>query len=220
MNAGSILSRLLKKGATLGFDEGKIDDLYRSAARPGYSHDMSYFVGDNTRSFRDGHRAPTFDDTPVQQRIDDSGYFSLAEVLQGQHNVPDDFFSPVGPRYYGYNNEWGKESLAAIQSLMNGGGSTARAYRAVPKDIPVDQLVDEDWVTLSQAYANQHGQSRFGDDSYKLIQQDVPTNNLWWDGNDINEWGFDTGSGVAQAQRDAEAAFLSELWRAANGGSR
>ena len=213
---GSILANLFKKGAKLGFDEGQIDDLFRKASKPGYSHDKSYFVGDSIPSFRDGHTAPRFDDTPVAQRVDDGGSFSLDEVLQGYHTQPSDYFSPVGARYYGYDDPIGMESYAAIRNLMDRGGSTIRAYRAVPNDTPVDNLIDEDWITLSPQYAQQHGASRFGDGQYRIIQQDVPTNNVWWDGNDINEWGFDTGSGIAERQREAQQNLLFELWDLAN----
>ena len=50
-----------------------------------------------------------------------------------------------------------------------------------------------DWVTLSEAYARQHGNHALEGD-YRMMEERVPAENLYWDGNDINEWGYDDKS--------------------------
>ena len=37
-----------------------------------------------------------------------------------------------------------------------------------------------------------HGDNRL-EGKYRIIEDEVPANQLWWDGNDANEFGFDDG---------------------------
>lgn len=157
------------------------------------------YVPDTDNSFRDGHAAPSKDTTPTAQKVEDGGDFSLTEVAQGFHNQPSDYFDErVGARYYGYDNQIGRESATAIGNVVRAlkAGKkdvTVTAYRAVPKDIESSSLQNNDWVTFSKSYARQHGEHRFGEGEYKIVEQDVKPDDLHWDGNDINEWGYDNG---------------------------
>lgn len=47
-----------------------------------------------------------------------------------------------------------------------------------------------DWVTLSKAYAKEHGEGALNGD-YKIISQKVPARKLFTDGNSIHEFGYD-----------------------------
>lgn len=161
------------------------------------------------QEFRDAHSAPSNDGTPVEERLENGGDFSLAEVALGQHNQPSDYFSAMGPRMYGYDTVSGRQSFAAINSVIRGVRAgrkdmTITAYRAIPKDIDVDTLINRDWISFSEQYVKDHGESRFGEGEYKIIKQEVPITDVWWDGNDINEWGYDDGSDgteLAQGRR-------------------
>ena len=152
----------------------------------GYSNN-----GISKYTYKGGHRAPSYSYGDVLERIDNSDDVNLAEIAQGYHNQPKDYFSAMGPRYYGYNDTEGIESLNAIRRAIHG-AKTVKAYRAVPNDVNSDVLNNGDWVTLSKKYAEVHGDSNL-DGNYKIIEQDVPTNHLWWDGNDIREFGYDNG---------------------------
>lgn len=156
------------------------------------------FVTEKLKSYRDAHRAPSADTTPVAEKLQNGGDFSLEEVAKGYHNQPSDYFDPrVGPRYYLYNDQAGMESATAIdnarRAIANGREGSIEVYRTVPKDIKQSKLVDYDWVTPSKEYAVNHGEARFGSGEYKIIKQEVKPNELWWDGNDIREWGYDSG---------------------------
>ena len=144
-------------------------------------------IKEQKEDFRDAHVAPSFDDRPVDKKIDDAGDFSLAEVAQGFHNQPSDYFSPMGARYYMYRDTAGMESFTAIDNFIryykaNGiiPNRTVIAYRAVPNDIPLDHLIDGDWITFSKTYATNHGESRFGEGEYKIIKQNVSPYDVWW----------------------------------------
>lgn len=47
-----------------------------------------------------------------------------------------------------------------------------------------------DWVTISKGYAKQHGRDNLKN-KYKIISKTVRAKDLFTDGNDINEWGYD-----------------------------
>ena len=130
--------------------------------------------------------------------LEDGGDVNIEDIAKGITPQPEDYFSNL--RAYGHNTKQGTESArairTAIETIQNGGNvPTVRAYRAVPKDIEEGMFRNGDWVTMSPEYAKIHGELRFGIDNYRVIQHDVPANKLWWDGNDINEWGFDDGQG-------------------------
>lgn len=168
---------------------------------------------DSQRNFRDAHAAPAFDNTPVNKRMETGGDFNLLEVVKGKHNQPQDYFdSKVGPRYYMYDDQAGMESLTAINNVKRG-AKTITAYRVVPKDVKVDKLIDNDWISFSKKYALDHGESRFGEGAYKIIKQEVPAKDVWWDGNDIREWGYDTGKTKTLGRSE-----LTDIWNQANKG--
>lgn len=170
-----------------------VDPLIKEAKKYNTPQEFANEQWKKMTEYKDGHRAPGFDDTPVDEKMDKGGDFSLAEVSQGYSNQPDDYFDPrVGARYYSYDDKPGQESYRALKPIIDGEKDELIAYRTVPKDINQKELQDGDWITFSKDYAKSHGGNRF-DGKYKIITQKVNKNDVWWDGNDINEWGFDTG---------------------------
>lgn len=161
------------------------------------------FVKAKLKNFRDGHAAPSRDTTPVKTRMEEGGDFSLREVIEGYHIQPSDYFDPtVGPRYYGYGDTAGMETLTAIgnvkRKIKAGKNPKITVYRTVPKEINQSDLIDYDWVSPSKQYVLNHGESRFGEGEYKIIEKEVDPSELWWDGNDIREWGYDSGKSEQQ----------------------
>lgn len=187
--------RILERGS-IQVPGGKdpLESLRQEARKYKSADEFAVAQWEKANEFRDGHRAPSLDSTPVAEKLDAGGYFSLEEVAKGYHNQPGDYFDPqVGARYYSYDTAAGKESYKAVKSVIDGTAKTVKAYRTVPNGQSVSNFNDGDWVTFSKTYAEQHGQSRFGDGEYKMIEQDVKPKDLHWDGNDLNEWGYDTG---------------------------
>ena len=150
---------------------------------------------------RDAHSAPSADTSNVQDRIENGGDFSLYEITQGYSNQPEDYFD--NPKMYGYETKSGLESYRAIQEVFekvrNGESNiTITAYRAVPKDVETNKLLNRDWISFSRNYAKEHGEHRFGKGEYKIIKQKVPITDVWWDGNDINEFGYDNSASLVK----------------------
>ena len=136
------------------------------------------------------------DEERREKALDDSSDVNIEDIAKGITPQPEDYFSNL--RAYGHDTKQGTESARAIRDAMEtiqnaGEVPMVRVYRAVPKDIEEGMFRNGDWVTMSLEYAKIHGELRFGVDNYRVIRHDVPANQLWWDGNDINEWGFDDG---------------------------
>lgn len=122
---------------------------------------------------------------------------NVTDIAKGFSPQPSDYF--LNPRAYGYDNSHGRESANAITKAMakiaNGGKNVkVKVYRAVPENVEEGTFRNGDWVTPSREYAEMHGKNRL-EGKYRIIEQEVPADQLWWDGNDVNEWGYDDGSG-------------------------
>lgn len=120
---------------------------------------------------------------------------NLEDIALGYTPQPDDYFSH--PERYSQNTPHGLESVkainAAIDAIKNGEKDVkVKVYRAVPTSVKESKLRNGDWVTPSKKYAEMHGTNRL-EGKYRIIEDEVPANQLWWDGNDANEFGFDDG---------------------------
>lgn len=120
---------------------------------------------------------------------------NLEDIALGYTPQPDDYFSH--PERYSQNTPHGLESVkainTAIDAIKNGEKDVkVKVYRAVPTSVKEGKLRNGDWVTPSKKYAEMHGTNRL-DGKYRIIEDEVPATQLWWDGNDANEFGFDDG---------------------------
>ena len=120
---------------------------------------------------------------------------NLEDIALGYTPQPDDYFSH--PERYSQNTPHGLESVKAINTavdaIKNGEKDVkVKVYRAVPTSVKEGKLRNGDWVTPSKKYAEMHGTNRL-EGKYRIIEDEVPANQLWWDGNDANEFGFDDG---------------------------
>ncbi len=120
---------------------------------------------------------------------------NLEDIALGYTPQPDDYFSH--PERYSQNTPHGLESVkainTAIDAIKNGEKDVkVKVYRAVPTSVKEGKLRNGDWVTPSKKYADMHGANRL-EGKYRIIEDEVPANQLWWDGNDANEFGFDDG---------------------------
>lgn len=120
---------------------------------------------------------------------------NLEDIALGYTPQPDDYFSH--PERYSQNTPHGLESVkainTAIDAIKNGEKDVkVKVYRAVPTSVKEGKLRNGDWVTPSKKYAEMHGSNRL-EGKYRIIEDEVPATQLWWDGNDANEFGFDDG---------------------------
>jgi hypothetical protein len=135
------------------------------------------------------------DDLPV--RLDDLTKSTTGEAA----GFPDDFYTPEGRRIFAPgprfdNDEFGvagQQSYRAILASKGNPDAEVTIYRGVPNDPNINTINRGDFVTLSPKYAELHaasGYGRSGDEPGKVISQKVKVKDIYWDGNDVNEFGY------------------------------
>lgn len=170
------------------------DMLDEAARRKGYADTDSEYqgVGAWVAPSNPGYESDEARRADVE---DNAPNVNLEDIALGYNLQPDDYFTH--PERYSQNTPHGLESSrsiqAALESLKRGEkGVKVKVYRAVPISVMEGKLRNGDWVTPSKKYAEMHGNSRLKG-KYRIIEDEVPANELWWDGNDANEWGYDNG---------------------------
>jgi len=126
-----------------------------------------------------------------------------ATDYRGYHQAPtraDGFGSPATdveemmPDFYERPNIYttgmpqaDKESVSALMAIRGKPDKPVTIYRAVPEG--KNEINRGDWVTLSPSYAKQHLLSNL--EAGHVISRTIPAGDLWFDGNSINEFGYD-----------------------------
>lgn len=85
-----------------------------------------------------------------------------------------------------------------------------RVYRAVPVGVKEGSLRNGDWVTPVRAYAKEHGESHIKG-KVRIIEQMVPVDCLYWNGDDVCEWGYDDGESYAYRNTKNNRKLLSPV---------
>lgn len=168
--------------------------LDEAARRKGYGDTDSEYQGVGTWS---APANPGYESDEARRAAleDDSPDLNLEDIALGYSQQPDDYFTH--PEYYSQNTPHGRESVRAIQTALDAlkrgdKDVKVRVYRAVPASLKEGKLRNGDWVTPSRKYAEIHGNNRL-EGKYRIIEDEVPATELWWDGNDANEFGYDNG---------------------------
>jgi len=130
-------------------------------------------------------------------RLDD-----LTKSITGERaGYPNDFYSDKGQRIYApgprfENDEFGianQESFQIINKVKNKPDEEITIYRAVPNNDNIKDINKGDFVTLSKKYAELHGASgygEYGNDIGKILEKKVKVKDIYWDQNDVNEFGY------------------------------
>lgn len=169
-----------------------------AAGRAGYSADSEY---QGTSAFNgaapyNGYGWSKEERKEHWDRGDFEGDWTLGDQIDGMDNGDLEFrlFDPRGERSLSAS---GRESARALRAAYRNAKRKITVYRSVPSDVKEGSLRDGDWVTPSRSYAKDNAAVHGWGRKYRIIEQEVDVDDLWWDGNDINEWGYDSGSNMA-----------------------
>lgn len=83
-----------------------------------------------------------------------------------------------------------KDAIDNVRNAIHKKANTITMYRSVPSDVKEGSFRNGDWVTPSRAYAVDNAKLHGWGDDYNIIEQKVPVDDVWFDGNDIAEWGY------------------------------
>ena len=188
--------------------DGQIDSRYAEALEKGDETEAREMLdevarrkgyGDENNEYRMQHRAPSNpgyeSDEARRNDIENGPDVNLEYIALGYNRQPDDYFT--NPRGYLNDTPHGRESTDAVanalSSIRQGGRDvTVKVYRAVPTTMKEGKLRNGDWVSLSRRYAEMHGNHALNG-KYRIMEDEVPAKDIWWDGNDVNEFGYDNG---------------------------
>lgn len=181
-------------------DMGKAARMVREyAALKGYTTDEEW---------RMMHRAPAPDGyKSAEERVEACAGISVLDMADGFTYLPGDYwengwmYSDLDDAAHRESFHKMREALQAAKAWRAGKRKSeplVRMYRAMPKDIKGDNFINGDWLTPSRLYAVMHGQSNV-DGGYRIVERAVPVSQVYFNGDDICEWGYDDGHENAYA---------------------
>lgn len=91
---------------------------------------------------------------------------------------------------YRHSDATRKEAIDNIREVVRTKGQRVTMYRSVPSSVKEGSFRNGDWVTPSRKYAEENARVHGWGNAYHIIAQDVPISDVWFDGNDIAEWGY------------------------------
>ena len=190
------LDRRYFEAVERGDDAAAREMLDEAARRKGYDDTESEYqgVGAWVAPSNPGYESDAARRADVEDNAPD---VNIEDIALGYSLVDENYWHE--PRKYMQTDATAVESVNAIKDAMAAirrgeKDVKVKVYRAVPSSVKEGKLRNGDWVTPSRAYAKMHGEHRLEGD-YRIIEDEVPVNELWWDGNDSREWGFDDGKG-------------------------
>lgn len=152
------------------------DIIHESARRNGYV---------SADEFRMAHRAPSYDEEGIDK--------NMVDIAANKDQIRESFNEQLRMNRDQYRNESAAAINEALSAIDKGEKPTVTIYRAVPKSLKEGKVRNGDWVSLSESYVKVHGEHALNG-NYRIMKEEVPAENLYWDGNDINEWGYDDRS--------------------------
>lgn len=152
------------------------DIIHESARRNGYV---------SADEFRMAHRAPSYDEEGIDK--------NMVDIAANKDQIRESLNEQLRMNRDQYKNESAAAINEALSAIDKGEKPTVTIYRAVPKSLKKGKVRNGDWVSLSESYVKVHGEHALNG-NYRIMKEEVPAENLYWDGNDINEWGYDDRS--------------------------
>lgn len=143
--------------------------------------------------YKGEHSAPDSSDAPLYN-------------LTGNGVYPLDIYSSVGYSYYGDDDF---ESFSICMAYKGRPNKPITIYRSVPADLVRPKINVGDWVTISKAYAREHGASNLNN-KYKIITKSVYARDLYTN-NSLAEWGYDPQPYISRENEDRIRVSLGML---------
>ena len=177
-------------------DNGAVmrDVLNIFAERRGYTLDSSYqgSLAFNGAAPSGGYYGSTEERLEAWDNEELEGAQTLGDYINHRVDIGDLDFRLNDPRGGINMSDERLDAINSINQAIHEGHGTIKMYRAVPATIEEGQFRNGDWITPSLMYAQEHVRIN-GWDDYRIIEQEVSVDDIWWDGNDIAEWGYDDG---------------------------
>lgn len=193
--------------------------LAEEAERKGYSLDSPY-QGESAFNGKAPSDSGYYENAEERKKAYDEGDYegdwTLADELVHGVDVGSLVDFRLSDNELRRANDMTRESILNLREALRKARSgekniTIKMYRSVPPGVKEREFRNGDWITPSRLYAldnaeiheGYEGENQEGwNGGYRIIEQEVPIEDVWWDGNDVNEWGYDNGE--REAYRNTE----------------
>ena len=91
---------------------------------------------------------------------------------------------------YRHADDARKEAIKNLRNVIENKRQTITMYRSVPSSVKEGNFRNGDWITPSYAYAVENAKVHGWGSDFRIIEQEVPIDEVWFDGNDIAEFGY------------------------------
>lgn len=147
--------------------------------------------------------APHLQDVNIDSRIKNQGSFNLFEIANSIGLFSPSYFDIKDQSQLDQQTKVALKTINKVIQKIQGKKIRTGAdipgvimYRAVPKHVKDTKFRNMDWITPSIEYAREYGQKEL-DGEYRIIEDTVRADYLWWDGKDVRKWGVDDGKTYA-----------------------
>jgi hypothetical protein len=157
--------------------------------------------------YRGTHTAPTSESAPAHDLTVNGVY-------------PADVYT----RPDWYEQDVGLDEMRKIQRLKGNPNASITIYRAVPFDVAEEAkktgspakyvFRSGDWVTTSQKYAKDHGDSALNG-KYRIFSKRVKAKDIYTNGDSIFEWGYNPATEEEKTKKSKTKGNASAIANAA-----
>ena len=131
----------------------------------------------------------------LQEYNDDyGGEVNVYGIINGIQGHDENYY--FDPSRAGFHGQAASDTAQVYRKLRYdkaGPDTEVTVYRAVPNDINGEKLMRGDWIALSKNYCEEHGNGRYGEGNFHIIEEKVAIKNIWQGEEDMREFGFDDG---------------------------
>lgn len=194
---GIILTNYSKEDIYIAFEPNQIKSIYNKCPTNSDNINETKSLNEKFDLEYGDYERPPYNDGALQRAIDNN---TPKEDYYGSVNI--DAFCKGYPacgfviedldNAYDYD---GGRSLREWKYYLNKAEfgelpTRVTIYRAVPKSVKDNKIHNGDWVAITYQYAQMHAEGRYTD-GYKILRAETTTDKLWFDGNNICEFGLD-----------------------------
>ncbi len=187
-----------ESGLAIQFSNGKIKNAKLSAGRRVVTKEMDQEYLDAVKSGDTAKALELVRDVAEKNGYtDDTSYRTRHHAPNAEYGATlDDVTSMFGTHEreallrMGYGRSSAREAVDQIMNAKGNPDAEITVYRAVPKTVKDVNIRRGDWVSLSEEYAHEHGESVING-KYKIIKAKVPAKYVYTNGDMLEEAGFD-----------------------------
>lgn len=171
--------------------------LSEEAERKGYSNDSSYqgsLAFNGSAPYQNAYFETKEERKEAWENDEYEDTMSLGDYVDSGIDTNNLEWNLTDPMALRQADPERREAIENLRQTVRSNSKTITIYRAVDANIKENEIRNGDWVTPSRSYAEYHIGLQDWENG-RIIEQEVSIDDLWWDGNDIAEWGYDNGKG-------------------------